>query len=103
MKGNPRNRRREIVASGIPIRTGASGCARTAPGARRLVRGTAAGASQTRVGHCCATFAHVRSRGDGLACGPRLAGIGPVRKESRPEAVKPATAVPGGPGREAGA
>jgi hypothetical protein len=40
-------------------------------------------------------FAHVRSRGDGSACGPRLPGIGPVGQESTAEAEKPVAAVPG--------
>ena len=72
----------------------------TVLGAGGLVGGTAAPARQRRLGHRCATF------------GPRFVHAatawrvgqsrrdGPIMQESRREAGKPATAVPGGPGRK---
>src|ERR1022692_2070719 len=50
-------------------------------GAKPRLRGLATGRAR---------LAHVRSCGGGLTCGP-------TRQESRPEAEKPAAAVPGGP------
>jgi hypothetical protein len=48
-----------------------------------------------------ASVAHLRSRGDGLACGPMLARIGQGQgwQKSSPEAERPATDIAGdGPG-----
>ena len=63
--------------------------------------GTQASASQIRNGHRCVTFGPRsfarRRRGVSARAAVTWAGSG---KESRPEAEKPATAVPGGPGRK---
>jgi hypothetical protein len=60
----------------------------------RLLRGS------LRFGHRCATFgprSYTRRR---LGMVGQSRRDGPIMQESRPEAGKPATAVPGGPGRK---
>jgi hypothetical protein len=65
----PRDCGCRILAPGRP-----SGLARAVPGALGLVGGVAAVASESRVGHCCATFGprSFLQRRLGVFCWPRL-------------------------------
>src|ERR1019366_8012119 len=84
---------------GIATPRRASRRAGTVPGAGGLVAGTAAAASDPRIGHRCATLGPRLLQWGWLGVSANAAVTTGRGRVSRPEAKKPATPLPGGPER----